>query len=59
MVTRKNLEMIGDNMFMTSLTLYYNEEGRVVSEEVAEKKWEEIGKINESKKKKKRINEIN
>ncbi|MBW1720290.1 MAG: IS1634 family transposase [Deltaproteobacteria bacterium] len=48
MVTRDNLGMIGDNLFLTRLPFSYNEADRVVSEAVAENNWEEIGTLNET-----------
>lgn len=46
MVTENNLAMIGDNLFLTRLPFSYNEAGRVVSEAVAEKKWDRAGMFN-------------
>ena len=46
MVTKDNLEMIGDNFFLTRLPFSYKEAGRVVNEAVAQNVWEKVGAIN-------------
>ncbi|MFW6152544.1 MAG: IS1634 family transposase [Verrucomicrobiota bacterium] len=48
MVTEKNLNAIGDNLFITRLPFSYNEADRVVSEAVAEGCWEPVGTLNET-----------
>jgi len=48
MVTKDNLEMVGDNLFLTRLPFSYKEANRVVSEAVAQNVWEEIGALNET-----------
>jgi transposase len=48
MVTRDNLTMVGDNLFLTRLPFSYNEAGRVVSEAVEQGVWEEVGVLNET-----------
>lgn len=48
MVTRDNLTMVGDNLFLTRLPFSYNEAGRVVREAVEEGVWEKIGVLNET-----------
>ena len=48
MVTRDNLEMIGDNLFLTRLPFSYNEAGRAVSEAVEQNVWEKLGSLNKT-----------
>ena len=48
MVTRDNLEMVGDNLFLTRLPFSYKEADRVVSEAVKQNVWEEVGALNET-----------
>jgi transposase len=48
MVTKDNLTMIGDNLFLTRLPFSYNEACRVVTEAVEQDTWEEIGALNET-----------
>ncbi len=48
MVTKDNLEMVGDNLFLTRLPFSYKEASRVVSEAVAQNVWEEVGALNET-----------
>lgn len=48
MVTKDNLTMVGDNLFLTRLPFSYSEAGRVVSEAVKQGAWEEIGVLNET-----------
>ncbi len=46
MVTEDNLEMIGDNLFVTRLPFSYNETSRVVNEAVTQGGWENVGTLN-------------
>lgn len=48
MVTRDNLTMVGDNLFLTRLPFSYNEAGRVVSEAMEQNVWDEAGALNET-----------
>ena len=48
MVTEDNLRVIGDNLFVTRLPFTYNEACRVVSEAIAEDKWDRIGVLNQT-----------
>ena len=48
MVTKDNLAMVGDNLFLTRLPFSYNEAARVVSEAVVQDTWDEIGTLNET-----------
>jgi len=48
MVTRDNLDAIGNNLFLTRLPFSYNEANRVVSEAISEDNWQEIGSLNET-----------
>ena len=48
MVTKGNLAMVGDNLFLTRLPFSYKETDRVVSEAVKQNVWEEIGVLNET-----------
>jgi len=48
MVTKGNLEMIGDNLYLTRLPFSYKEASRVVSEAVAQNTWDEVGPLNET-----------
>lgn len=48
MVTKANLDKVGDNLFLTRLPFSYNETSRVVIEAVNEGNWEEVGVLNET-----------
>lgn len=48
MVTKDNLNAIGDNLFLTRLPFSYNEANRVVSEAIREDNWQEVGSLNET-----------
>ncbi len=48
MVTEDNLRVIGHNLFVTRLPFTNNEACRVVSEAIAEDKWDRIGLLNQT-----------
>ncbi len=48
MVTKGNLAIIADNLFLTRLPFSYKETSRVVSETVATGNWEEVGVLNKT-----------
>ena len=48
MVTKDNLDAMGNNLFITRLPFSYNETDRVVREAISEDNWTEIGSLNET-----------
>ena len=48
MVTKDNLDAIGNNLFLTRLPFSYNEANRVVKEAICENNWHEIGALNKT-----------
>jgi len=48
MVTGENLDIIGDNLFVTRLPFNYKEACRVVSEAIAEGQWNLVGVLNQT-----------
>ena len=49
MVTEDNLEVMGDNLFITRLPASYGECGRTIQEVVAKDEWQEIGILAETR----------
>src|ERR671928_339527 len=49
LVTEDNLAALGDTLFITRLPATYSECGRVIAEAVAQKRWEEVGVLAQTK----------